>query len=522
MTGVAGGIAPNVIPDRVRLRRQLPLRARPLAGGGRGAAARAVRRARRAARSTRNWRRPGRWPTQPAGARLIAAGELTVGAQAGLDARGRVRRSPATARSTSGRASRRRRTGATSRSRSPRSCARYRGRWRRSPRERAPLPGPGRAGARTRSCASPRPARGCARARRRRSSTSAWASRARRRRRSSARRWPRRSTPMLDLPAAPRGCPSCARRSPAGRSGASASTLDPAREVIPTLGSKEAVFLARPGARRRPRGRARRRPIRCTSAARVRRQARCVELPLRAEDGFAARPRRRVPDLGRAWRCCGSTTRTTRPARRAPLELYERAAALAREPRLRARLRRGVLGALLRRRAARVGAAGRATARTSPCSTRCPSARRCPGYRSGFVAGDPELDRRAQALPAERRRRAAGVRPARRGRRVGRRGARRATCASSTAPSATCCCRRSRRAGCATRAATPRSSCGSSRRRTPTRYAAELLSRAWSSRPARSSARPARATCGSRSCRRWRGARSGRRELISRSRAARR
>ena len=74
-----------------------------------------------------------------------------------------------------------------------------------------------------------------------------------------------------------------------------------------------------------------------------------------------------------------------------------------------------------------------------------------PGYRSGFVAGDPDADRRAQALPAQRRRRAAGVRPARRDRRLGRRGARRRRCARATAPSATCCCPRCEAAGLAPR-----------------------------------------------------------------------
>ena len=50
VTQIAGGIAANVIPDRVECARQLPLRARALAGGGRGAAARAVRAA------TASWR----------------------------------------------------------------------------------------------------------------------------------------------------------------------------------------------------------------------------------------------------------------------------------------------------------------------------------------------------------------------------------------------------------------------------------------------------------------------------------
>ena len=60
-----------------------------------------------------------------------------------------------------------------------------------------------------------------------------------------------------------------------------------------------------------------------------------------------------------------------------------------------------------------------------------------PGYRSRLRRRRPASDRRAEALPAQRRRRAAGVRPARRGRRVGRRGARRRRARRATAPSAT-------------------------------------------------------------------------------------
>ena len=58
----------------------------------------------------------------------------------------------------------------------------------------------------------------------------------------------------------PRGCPSCARRSPAGRRAASAPPLDPATEIIPTPGSKEAIFTLRAGLRRPRRPRRRDRP----------------------------------------------------------------------------------------------------------------------------------------------------------------------------------------------------------------------------------------------------------------------
>ena len=125
-----------------------------------------------------------------------------------------------------------------------------------------------------------------------------------------------------------------------------------------------------------------------------------------------------------------------------------------------------------------------------------------PGYRSGFVAGDPELIARAQALPAERRRRAAGVRPARRGRRLGRRGARRGGPRRATAPSATCCCPRCE-------APRPAHAGGDATfflwlDAAPTPSARRAAARARRRRRARArtSARPAAATCGWRSCRR--------------------
>ena len=80
-----------------------------------------------------------------------------------------------------------------------------------------------------------------------------------------------------------------------------------------------------------------------------------LALPLEASRGF-------LPDLDAVdWdgSCsCGSTIRTTRPERCAGLDFYERAAELARAPRVRARLGRGVHGALVRR-AAGLGAAAR-------------------------------------------------------------------------------------------------------------------------------------------------------------------
>ena len=237
---------------------------------------------------------------------------------------------------------------------------------------RPPLPRPRRPRHVPVRAAGGRRARGCAR-RASRSSTSAWASRARRRRRSSARRWRTRSRRSRRTRARS-GCRSCGRRSRAGRGAASASTLDPDTEVIPTLGSKEAVFglahvfdgdqVAVPAARLpglRPR-RARSPARRSSSCRCARRTAGCR--PGRRRLGPRGDPVAQLPEQpdGR-----------DRPAR--VLRGGRGAGARAR---VRARLRRGLLGALLRRRGAGLRAAGRATARTSPCSTRCPSARRCP------------------------------------------------------------------------------------------------------------------------------------------------
>ena len=95
----------------------------------------------------------------------------------------------------------------------------------------------------------------------------------------------------LDLPDAPTGCPSCARRSPPGSRGASARALDPDTEVVPTLGSKEAIFRLAQVVGGRRRGRRHRRPAtRCPSAARCSPAREVVELPLRAERGL-------LPDL---------------------------------------------------------------------------------------------------------------------------------------------------------------------------------------------------------------------------------
>ena len=160
----------------------------------------------------------------------------------------------------------------------------------------------------------------------------------------------------------------------------------------------------------------------------------------------------------------------------APLEFYERGRRAGARARLRAGLRRGLLGALLRRRR-RPSPRCRCADRTQRArrSTRSPSARRCPATAPGFVAGDPELIAALKRYRPERRRRAAGVRPARGGRRLERRGARRRGARALPRQARRRCCPRSRRSACATRAATRRSSSGSTPARTPTRCAAALL-----------------------------------------------
>ena len=101
----------------------------------------------------------------------------------------------------------------------------------------------------------------------------------------------RRAAAAVDLPAG-RGPAGAARpRSPRGSSGASAPALDPGTEVLPTLGSKEAIFhlaqvvggdfvaVTTPGY-----------PVAERGAAFAGKQV--LELPLLAERGLPPRPRR--------------------------------------------------------------------------------------------------------------------------------------------------------------------------------------------------------------------------------------
>ena len=137
----------------------------------------------------------------------------------------------------------------------------------------------------------------------------------------------RRSRPTRS----PRACPSCARRSRPGSRAASAPTLDPDTEVLPTLGSKEAIFHLAPGRRRRLRRRHRRPATRSPSAAPRSRASRCSSSPLRAERGF-------LPDLDAVDAATWDRTAilwlnypNNPTAASAPLELYEQAAEIARE-----------------------------------------------------------------------------------------------------------------------------------------------------------------------------------------------
>ena len=479
----------NVIPDDVRRARQLPLRAGPHAGGGRGAAARADAAGSASSRSTGNSRLGAGRARSPAGAEADPAGVADGRAQAGVDAGRRVRRGGLRRRSTSARA---RPAQAHRRDESIEIAALL----SRPPRPGGvrhvspPLARAGRARHVPVRAARGGARRGCA-PRASRSSTSAWASRARRRRRSSARRWRTRSRRWRPTRARS-GCRSCARRSRAGSGAASASALDPDTEVIPTMGSKEAVFGARARLRRRARGG----PAARVPGLRARRAC------SRARRSSSCRCARRTAGC-RTWtrvdwdarrRCCGSTTRTTRPARR------RRSSSTRGPPRWRAS----------------TGSCSPPTRRTrssTSATRRCPRCRSrdrtnvvvfntlskrssMPGYRSGFVAGDPEIIAALKkyrpnvgVAPPEFFQRAAiaawnDEAPRRRGARALPRQARRAAARAGGAGAA----QRGRR-----RDVLPLGRGLRRARRRVARGGRDRRARA------RSSARPARATCGSRS-----------------------
>ena len=206
-----------------------------------------------------------------------------------------------------------------------------------------------------------------------------------------ARARPRRSRPSRSRPTRrPRACPSCARRSPAGSQRRFGAALDPDTEVVPTLGSKEAIFhlaqvVGRPRRPRRghdarlPGGR---RAARCSPAREVRRAA------ARPRARLAARPRR--GRLGRRRAAVAELPRTTRRRRR------RRSSSTSAPPRWRARTTSSSpatrptpsCGSRATRRSARCRSP---TARTSLVFNTLSKRSSMPGYRSGFAAGDPEL-----------------------------------------------------------------------------------------------------------------------------------
>ena len=286
------------------------------------------------------------------------------------------------------------------------------------------------------------------------------------------------------------------------------AALDPDTEVIPTLGSKEAIFnLAQVvGGPRRPRRRddarlpGARRAARCSPA---RRSSSCRSIAAR---GW-------LPDLDAVdWDGVAllwlNYPEQPDGARRRRSTLYERAAALAREHDFVLACDEAYSRAVVRGRPAGQRPAARRPherRRLQHALQALVDARLPLGLRRRRPASSSP---RSSATGPNVGRRAADVRPARGGRRVGRRGARRSRSASATGPSATRCCRpcstpacepvgrrrvvlpvaaRARRRG---RRGASRCACSSDRHRRRAR--------------ARSSAPAARATSASRSSRRSR------------------
>ena len=253
------------------------------------------------------------------------------------------------------------------------------------------------------------------------------------------------------------GCRSCARRSPAGSRGASARTLRPRHRGDPDARLQGGDLRARERA-----STATSSPCPTPSYPVYERGAlfagkRVVELPLTEENGWLPGPRRRrlgprraavaqlpeQPDGRDARRSSSTSTPPSWPASTASCS----------PPTRRTRSSTS---------ASRPASALQVADRTNVLVFNTLSKRSSmPGYRSGFVAGDPEHRRRAEALPAERRRRAAGVRPARGGRRLERRGARRRGARALPGQARRAAARAGGARRCATRAATRRSSSGS-------------------------------------------------------------
>ena len=153
------------------------------------------------------------------------------------------------------------------------------------------------------------------------------------------------------------------------------AALDPGTQVLPTMGSKEAVFsLAQVLGGGRVAIPAPAYPVYERGALFAGKDV--LELPLAEARGF-------LPDLdavdAATWRDVAVlwlNYPNNPTAATAPLALYEQRRGAGARARLRRRLRRGVLGDLLRR-AARLGAPARRPRPACSCSTRSPSARRC-------------------------------------------------------------------------------------------------------------------------------------------------
>ena len=217
------------------------------------------------------------------------------------------------------------------------------------------------------------------------------------------------------LPRAPSGCPSFARRSPAGSGGASASSLDPDRELIPTLGSKEAIFLFAQVVLDAESGKelvlVPSPATRSTSAARSSPARRSGTVPLLAENDF-------LPDLdavddetwSRAaivWVCYPNNP----TGAVAPLSFYERLAETAREHDVLV-CSDEAYTELWFDEPHRPPRCRSTTARTLVVFNTLSKRSSMTGYRCGFVAGDRGRDRVAPQVPAQRRHGAAGVRAA--------------------------------------------------------------------------------------------------------------
>ena len=304
------------------------------------------------------------------------------------------------------------------------------------------------------------------------------------------RRFATASASAWAIPRRP-GSRSFARRSPAGSAAASAS------RSIPTSTSSRRSARRRRSSRSprscstcpagATRSSSRSRAIRSPDAARAFAGARVAELPLLEEHGFLPALDAVPEELWRRTALVWLNSPNNPTGAVAPLAVPRAPRRARARARLRARVGRGVHGALVRG-----SAALRAPARR-------PAERRGVQHALQAVVDDrlperlrrrrPRADRRAQAVPPERRHGAAGVRPAGLGRRLGRRGARRPRPRVVRAKAGSCCSTSSDARACATpagrRRCTSGSRCPAARRRRATPRACSRA--ASSSRPARSS-----------------------------------